>query len=286
MNTTTEFWRDPAMPHVEARRACHSRACYQPHSHPTFSIGAVDQGHSVFTGAADGPTLIKSGSLVFVAPDCVHACNPLPDNAWSYQMLHLDAHWINAVKHKFAARDGRRLVPAQVLLTRDAGAYSRFCRLNNLLFSGASVPEKETALIEFIGGCNSNHNDQGEHRDDEEIVALPATPARANHTAHKLQQVMAFLHQDSAAMHPLMALTDIAEMAGMSRYQLIRAFRVSTGMTPHAYQLNLRINRARSSLCAGESIADMAYRLGFSDQSHFQRVFKLHAGVTPGRYRA
>ena len=280
MNTSTKFWRDPAMPYVEARRACDSRACYQPHSHPTFSIGAVDQGHSVFTGAADGPTLIQSGTLVFVAPDCVHACNPLPDSAWSYQMLHLDAQWLNAVRQKFPVKESRKLAPAQVVLTSDAGAYSRFCRLSGLLFSGASVPEKEIALIQFIRDCDSEGSDNS---DDEKIIALPAKPAHATATARKLQPIMAFLHQDSAAIHPLAALAD---MAGMSRYQLIRAFRVSTGMTPHAYQLNFRINRARSSLCAGENIVDIAYRLGFSDQSHFQRVFKLHAGVTPGCYRA
>ena len=283
MNTSTKFWRDSVMPYVEARRACHSRACYQQHSHPTFSIGAVDQGQSVFTSATDGPMLIQPGSLVLVAPDCVHACNPLPDSAWSYQMLHLDAPWLNAVRQKFASQEGKKLLAAPVMLTRDADAYARFCRLIDLLFSGASVLGKEIALIEFIEACGSDHIG---HSDVGGIMALPAKPAHASPGAQKLQPILAFLHQGSVAMHPLAALADMADMVGMSRYQLIRAFRVATGMTPHAYQLNLRINRARSSLCAGESIADMAYRLGFSDQSHFQRVFKLHAGVTPGCYRA
>lgn len=192
-------------------------------------------------------------------------------------MLHLDAQWLNALKQEFTARENTKLAPEQVVLTRDAGVYARFCRLSDLLFSSVSVPEKENALIEFIGDCDTDNID------GEKIFAFPAKPAPAAHAARKLRQVMAFLHQDCATMHPLAALADIA---GMSRYQLIRAFRVSTGMTPHAYQLNLRINQARRSLRAGEDIADIAYRLGFSDQSHFQRVFKLHAGVTPGCYRA
>ena len=74
-------------------------------------------------------------------------------------------------------------------------------------------------------------------------------------------------------------------MAGMSRYQLIRAFRAATGMTPHAWQLNQRINQARERIRAGEGISEVAYGLGFADQAHFQRVFKAHAGITPGRYR-
>jgi len=54
-----EFWSDPHMPYVETRRACASRACYKAHSHPTFSIGAVDQGNS--------PAHVE------------HACNHIPD---------------------------------------------------------------------------------------------------------------------------------------------------------------------------------------------------------------
>jgi AraC-like DNA-binding protein len=81
-------------------------------------------------------------------------------------------------------------------------------------------------------------------------------------------------------------LAELAALAGLSRYQLIRAFRRATGMTPHAWQVNQRVNLARDRLRAGEAIAEVAYGLGFADQSHFQRVFKAHAAVTPARYRA
>ena len=84
----------------------------------------------------------------------------------------------------------------------------------------------------------------------------------------------------------MQSLVELARMAHMSRYQLIRAFRTATGMTPHAYQLNIRINQARDWLRQGAELADIAYRLGFADQSHFQRIFKAHAGVTPGLYRS
>ncbi|MNN80835.1 Transcriptional activator NphR [compost metagenome] len=83
----------------------------------------------------------------------------------------------------------------------------------------------------------------------------------------------------------LLTLGELAALAGMGRYQLIRAFRAVTGLTPHAYQLNQRINLARDWLRRGTPVADIAYGLGFADQSHFQRVFKAHTGVTPGLYR-
>jgi AraC-like DNA-binding protein len=266
MNTNTEFWRDPAMPYVESRRACHSRACYKPHSHPSFSIGAVDLGTSNFIGAACGPMLIHAGTLVFVPSTCVHSCNPLPGSAWSYQMLHLDAHWLDALKRESCAG-----IQEDVVLASDTATYLKFCQLNALLFSAASVDEKETALIEFIGDYESSR--QG-------MLAVAMTPAVAS---HRLKAAMDCLQHERLGMH---SLAELARMVGMSRYQLIRAFRTATGMTPHAYQLNFCINQARDWLRQGVALADIAYRLGFADQSHFQRVFKAHTGVTPGLYKA
>ena len=259
-----EFWRDPALPYAESRRACHSRACYKPHSHPTLSIGAVDQGQSRFTGAHSGPAVLQPGTVVFVPATQVHACNPLPDTAWSYQMLHLDATWLQALWQE-CALDGLQAVT----LTRDAGVYARFCQLNGVLFSDASAPEKEAALIVFLGDCVSH--DQ----------SAQATPHQVSLAQAELQPVLAHLQQHEATV----SLADLANMTGLSRYQVIRMFRAATGLTPHAYQLNQRINQARVGLRLGEPLADVAYRLGFADQAHFQRVFKAHVGVTPGHYR-
>ena len=90
------------MPYVETRRACASRACYKAHSHPTFSIGAVDHGNSIFTSHFGGTQQIDAGTLVLVPAHVEHACNPVPDQAWSYQMMHLDARWLNQLLQETA----------------------------------------------------------------------------------------------------------------------------------------------------------------------------------------
>ena len=268
MTPSAQFWRDPNLPYVESRRACDSRANYRAHSHPTVSIGAVDRGVSLFSGGAEGPTLIQDGSVVFVPAHCAHACNPQPDTAWSYQMLHLEPRWVEGVR--LEAQQQAALAPGQVLLSHDGDLYQRFCRLNDLLFSTASWQDKEAALIEFIGDFPL----QGQP-----VIALAADPGLAG---AGVRRVMQFLQQGAQQAHPLQRL---ATLAGLSRYQLIRAFRAATGMTPHAYQLNQRIIQARTSLQAGEAPAALAQRLGFADQAHFQRVFKAHVGVTPGLYK-
>jgi AraC-like DNA-binding protein len=269
MNATPQFWRDPALPYVESRRACHSRACYRPHSHPTFSIGAVDHGTSVFTGASDGPFTLHPGAMVFVPPVRVHACNPERGHAWSYQMLHLDAQWLMTLRQEEALQPNRPAA-TPIRVSREPSIYVRFCRLNELLFSDASVHEKEAALIEFVGDC---HN----------APAQPiAAPADALEYRQGLRRVLDMLCNERTNT---LSINELAQMAGMSRYQLIRAFRAATGLTPHAWQLNQRVNQAREQLQVGKDLAEIAYCLGFADQSHFQRTFKAYAGVTPGRYR-
>ncbi|MBV4491453.1 helix-turn-helix transcriptional regulator [Pseudomonas oryzicola] len=260
------LWRDPALPHVESRRACHSRACYKAHSHPTFSIGAVDAGVSHFTGAGNGQERLAPGTLVMIPACRVHACNPEPGQAWSYQMLHVAADWLARLRQESALNGEGPGEPARIC--RDPEVYRQFCELNRLLFSSASSSEKDAALVAFLG--------------DLDIAAHPPLAPAPALTATALSGLIAHIEgQDPAQL----SLAVLARQAGLGRYQLIRAFRAATGFTPHAYLLNARVNRGRQLLGEGQALAEVAYRLGFADQSHFQRVFKAHVGVTPGQYR-
>lgn len=81
-----------------------------------------------------------------------------------------------------------------------------------------------------------------------------------------------------------LSLNELAREGGLSRYHLLRAFRRWTGMTPHAWQLDLRIQQARRLLREGMPLAETALHLGFADQSHFQRAFKQRVAATPGEY--
>lgn len=267
-NQDQYFWHDAALPYVEMRRACHSRACYKPHAHPTFSIGAVDGGSSIFTGAGGMPVALHPGTLVFVPAERVHACNPAVDSAWSYQMMHLDSTWLATVRQEYAAVNTVSTEPVRVVV--DSALYAQFCALSDRVFSSAAVDEKEAALIEFVGDYDLKQS----------VYVEPM--GNSSHVAEKITPMLDAM-RDRPELN--VSLAELAAHADMSRYQLIRAFRAVTGMTPHAWQLNLRINVARTLMHNGKSIATVAHHLGFSDQAHFQRVFKAHTGVTPGSFK-
>lgn len=82
------------------------------------------------------------------------------------------------------------------------------------------------------------------------------------------------------------SVADVALACGLSRSHFIRAFRQSTGQTPHQWLQACRIEYARELLSISrQSLAEVATACGFADQSHFTRVFAQQMGMPPGQWR-
>jgi AraC-like DNA-binding protein len=79
-------------------------------------------------------------------------------------------------------------------------------------------------------------------------------------------------------------LESLARRTGLSRFQVVRRFKLAYGLPPYTYQLHLRIARAQRLLSAGHTPAEVANELRFVDQSHLTRHFKRIVGVTPSVY--
>ncbi|OTG82407.1 AraC family transcriptional regulator [Acinetobacter sp. ANC 4648] len=274
LEPTVEFWSHPDMPYVETRRACQSRICYKAHSHSTFSIGAVDLGQSCFSSRFSPEQIIESGSLVVIPAHIEHSCNPLPYQAWSYQMMHLNANWVEKLLEELCMDSSRSVqsghfpqLKPQIIKT--AHIYQAFSQLNLYLFnSKVSILAKEQHLIEVLTD-----------------ILLPSFIWKdldlPQYYQKHLNELINYLNVENECI----SLEDLSSEMGISRYAIIRLFKNNFGLTPHAYQLNKKVNQARELLKNGEQIIKVAHDLGFTDQSHFNRVFKAHAGVTPKQYQ-
>jgi len=80
------------------------------------------------------------------------------------------------------------------------------------------------------------------------------------------------------------SLDALAAHAGIDKFHLCRAFRAQVGMPPHAYQIQLRIMRAKQLLSERVRPSEVAPLVGFCDQSLLNRHFRRIVGTTPGRY--
>jgi len=81
-------------------------------------------------------------------------------------------------------------------------------------------------------------------------------------------------------------LKELANQIGLSASQFGRAFKISMGITPHRWHINLRIQEAQELLRESDlSLAEISMATGFAEQSHFTRAFKEVVGVSPGAWQ-
>jgi AraC-like DNA-binding protein len=79
---------------------------------------------------------------------------------------------------------------------------------------------------------------------------------------------------------------DLARLVNLSTSHFSRAFKSSVGVTPHTYITRRRIELAREMMCASDqALAQIAVVCGWSDQSHFCRVFRHVVGLSPQEWR-
>jgi AraC family transcriptional regulator len=111
----------------------------------------------------------------------------------------------------------------------------------------------------------------------------PATSRRLGLTKRQLTQVTDFVHDNLSRS---IRLSELASLADLSASQFGRAFKVSTGMTPHKWHLAARIEYTKRMLeDRKKSLVDIALEAGFSEQSHFTRAFTAANGVSPHAWR-
>jgi len=107
--------------------------------------------------------------------------------------------------------------------------------------------------------------------------------SRAGPVDRRLRRAIEFMHDNFARE---LALEEIAAAAYLSEYHFARLFKQITGLTPHFYLANLRLERARVLLAeTALSINEVAASVGYHSQSHFTKMFKSVAGITPSSYR-
>ena len=264
------FWRDPALSYVELRQVLDGRnVSYAPHSHQEWSIGAILKGQSEFL-CADRLHAVECGALVMMNPDVVHACNPRQDSPWAYYMMHLDKDWLASLLFSHGIRKTQNWQDTLSDTLLSAQTYQAFvdvceCLMSGDLLSAEKGQRLEAVLVSLFTRLDANHT--------ESLTILPA---------NNLYQVADYLSQYCLQDT---SIEQVSAEFGFSTGYLVRAFKRHFNMTPHAYRLNRRVQLGQQALKQGHAIADVAQTIGFSDQAHFQRVFKQRVAATPDQYR-
>lgn len=83
-----------------------------------------------------------------------------------------------------------------------------------------------------------------------------------------------------------LSVATLSRMAEMSQSHFSKLFKLSTGLAPHHFVLQERINRSKELLRQGNAkIVDVALGVGFENQAHFTTVFGNFVGMTPRQFQ-
>lgn len=240
---------------------------YAPHAHDTYAIGTILTGCEIWH--ARGRRLYAGpGDLVMNQPLDVHDGAP-SEGGYRYRMSYPG---LDLMQELAASLTGRESVGTPFFrepVVHDPEGAALFAVAHRLLEEGADALVGEEALLRAYAAMLVRHADLGPRLIGRE--AGPVDRARALIEAR---------HDED------LSLAEIGAAVGLPRHHLIRAFRVETGLTPHAFLVDVRVRRARDRLRRGEAPVAVAAATGFSDQAHLTRAFKARLGVTPGAFRA
>ena len=142
-----------------------------------------------------------------------------------------------------------------------------FLRFHTEMGSKPTAMESSSLLREFVGEMILRYGKR------------PAATLKLGNERRAVKRVKDCLESRYAEN---LTLEELARIANLSPFHLIRVFRKEVGLPPHAYQTRLRLNHAKALLAQATTIGEAALSAGFFDQSHFTNHFRKVFGYPPG----
>jgi AraC-like DNA-binding protein len=214
--------------------------------------------------------LVRPGELVAWDPSSAHAGAAMGAEPWSARLMVVEVGDLSAL-----ASDDETSVLADIAFPEpvlgDAQLAREFVRLHTALEAPATRLERDEQLAEWLRALI-----------DRSPAVRPRRPPLTSRDERALRLARDYLGERPERN---VGLDELAAVAGVGKFRLIRLFRAHTGLPPHALQVAHRIRAARRLLEAGETIAATAAAAGFADQSHLHRHFQRSLGLTPGEYQ-
>lgn len=261
----TRYWRHQRFPDLCLLNARFTSHRYELHTHPTYVVALITQGCErlhIDHRKATAPV----GTVLVVHPEECHDGEAGAADGWAYRTLYPSVSLMSAVAHEL----GRQGPPvfAQRLI-QDAALAGTIATAHRMA-EDDDADDAEAAMLLALRRLIADHADR-DHGPE------PIEPSGSE------QRLASYV--DAIDVRDKLDLQRLADITGVTRFQVIRDFKRTTGLTPGGYLRNRRIRLASRLLQDGATIVEAALAAGFSDQSHLSRVCRGTLGITPAMLR-
>lgn len=262
LRNLARFWNSRCSPGLSLMHADFQTQEFAPHRHEEMVIAITETGGSVIQSRGVVDNADTSVLLVF-NPSEPHAGWMGASRHWRYRSLYVQQSALDEVAHALGTDRIPYFTHNWIADPELAGNLHALHRA----LDGQHDPllQRELLLTSF-GALFKRHGSGGLR-----VEPIPRDRARAGRAIDYIQ----------ARLTMPISLADLGETLELTQFQVIRLFKRTIGMTPHAYLLQLRLDAARCYLTAGSAIGDAAVAAGFYDQSSLTHHFKRSYGLTP-----
>lgn len=268
-----EIQRIFSQPQFAIRHTTSERCEFQPHSHSAFTVTAILAG-SLKATVGSAELDLSEGQIAFTNPNENHSAS---SDSIEFLSVSINPVLVN----ELVSETGLTRADADIAFQSNVAQDETIIRIARTLV--AEIADRRAgheAMVEAMVRQLTIHLLRN-HLTVRKSARIELS--RAGPVDRRLRRAIEFMHDNFSRE---LALEEIASIAYLSEYHFARLFKQITGITPHVYLANLRIERARRMIVETTlPIIEIAATVGYQSQSHFTKVFKSVTGVTPRAYR-
>ncbi len=239
---------------------------YSKHSHDSLAFSVFLSGDMEVSFHNQCDLEIKAKEIIVYNPHQVHVTKSKKNNVKNYYTLHIDSKWCEEIQKKLF-KNKNEFIYLQNMI-KDESLYKKIYDLCESIYFDKEFKIKriKNILIDIIKRYTLL--DEKEDKKEPEL----------------LKEIENYIDKN---IQEQISIGDISKNISYDESYITRVFKKKYGLTPHAFIINKRIQKAKEKLASSENInlAQLSNEVGFYDQSHFSKVFKKVFAMTPNKYK-
>lgn len=235
------------------------------HFHDYYVIGFIENGKR-YLSCKNKQYIIETGDLILFNPGGIHTCEQIDNRTLDYRCINIKKDVMKKITFEIT---GKEYLPnfMEFVLFRNE-LTSSLKELHLMIMEEEKNLKKEELFLFIMEQLIREYSN-------------PVSEMTIQEASAEIKTVCDYLENNYMEN---ITLNQLSNLTGLSKYYLLHSFTKQKGISPYNYLQTIRIGKAKKMLEQGVAPIDVAFKTGFTDQSHFTNFFKKLIGLTPKQY--